>query len=136
MRRIVIVVAIGAVALIGAVAGFAAWLLYTPEGLRWAADQATRLTDGSLRLEQPAGTLAGGSLPVPSRQRCKCAPLAGSAKIARAISAMQDRIDRERIIAAQYRLICPGVQCVRYRAWNTTRARPRRRVLAPRDAGL
>ena len=61
MRRIAFVVVIGVVALIGIVAGLGAWLLYTPQGLRWAADQTARLTDGALRLEQPAGTLAGGA---------------------------------------------------------------------------
>jgi translocation and assembly module TamB len=61
MRRIALVLAVVAVAMIGVGTGLAAWLVYTPEGLRWAADQAVRLTDGALQLEQPAGTLARGA---------------------------------------------------------------------------
>lgn len=61
MRRIALVVVVGVVALIGVAAGFAAWLVYTPHGLRWTADQVAGLTDGALRLAQPAGTLAGGA---------------------------------------------------------------------------
>ena len=61
MRRIALILAVAVVALIGGVAGVAAWLVYTPEGLRWAADRAVRLADGALRLEQPAGTLARGA---------------------------------------------------------------------------
>ncbi|MGQ0749995.1 MAG: translocation/assembly module TamB domain-containing protein [Betaproteobacteria bacterium] len=62
MRRIALLLVVAVVALIGGVVGLAAWLVYTPEGLRWAAEQAARFTDDALRFQQPAGTLARGAM--------------------------------------------------------------------------
>jgi len=60
MRRFVTVLAVLAVAIPLTAVAIAAWVLYTPGGLRWAVEQATRRSEGALALDYESGTLRDG----------------------------------------------------------------------------
>lgn len=60
-RRFLTVVLVFIVAVSVLAAGLAAWLLYTPGGLKWAAAQAARWSKGALALEYEGGTLRDGT---------------------------------------------------------------------------
>ena len=61
MRRTLLFAFALLVAIPALAAATAAWVLYTAEGLAWAARQATRLTNGTLVLEYETGTLRDGA---------------------------------------------------------------------------
>ena len=60
MRRLFVFLIVLAVALPIIAAGLAAWVLYTPGGLRWAMEQAERRSNGALVLDYATGTLGDG----------------------------------------------------------------------------
>ena len=61
MRRVLSYAIVAVILTCALIAGAAAWALYTPEGLRWTAGKAQRLSNGALTLDYESGTLADGA---------------------------------------------------------------------------